>query len=55
MTLSNAEYTDNTESPDYGQGYADGKDKAHMEVRTIAVRATLGTVVVSRASLRGPS
>ena len=30
MTMSN------TGDAAYGQGYADGKDKAHMEVRTIA-------------------
>ena len=33
MTLIN---THNDDSPDYGQGYAEGKDKVHMEVRTIA-------------------
>ena len=34
INVSNSEYAD---SLDYGQGYADGKEKAHFEIREMTV------------------
>lgn len=55
INVSNSEYAD---SPDYEQGYADGKEKAHFEIQEMTVGhdgsvAAVSLVLPSGQSRRG--